>query len=207
MFVDRHVGPDESELKEMLDVVGASSLRALLDETIPEAIAEHELLSLPDPLTEHESLTLLRNIMDKNVSVQSWLGTGYSNSRLPAVIQRCLLENPGWYTQYTPYQAEIAQGRLEALLVFQTMVSELTGFDLANASLLDEATAAAEAMVFCKAHDKQNRPVFFVGSDCHPQNIEVVQGRAEPLGIEVVVEDFKKFDFSKPFGCVAVSGD
>src|SRR5258708_29885216 len=171
-FVRRHIGPDENEVAEMLAQVGFESLDALVDAAVPKNIRLDRALDLPDGLSEKEALAELREISRKNKVVRSFLGAGYSDSITPPVIQRNILENPGWYTAYTPYQAELAQGRLEALVNFQTMVTDLTALDIANASLLDEATAAAEAMALCHAVFP-NRKTFFVADNCHPQTIEV----------------------------------
>ena len=190
-FVRRHLGPSESELAEMLEVLGVDSLAALADEAIPDAIRIErpltELLDVPDGRGEHEVLATLRAVAAKNDVYRSFIGMGYYGCITPPVIQRNILENPGWYTQYTPYQAEIAQGRLEALLNFQTAVADLTGLPLANASLLDEATAAAEAMHVCQAVTRGKRPGFFVADHCHPQTISVVETRAAPMGIALQV--------------------
>src|SRR5256714_11948570 len=195
-FVPRHVGPDERDVAEMLKTLGFSSLDELIDATIPRKIRWREGLDLPKGLTELEVLTYFRALAAKNQVFRSFIGMGYSDCVTPPVIQRNILENPGWYTQYTPYQAEIAQGRLEALLNFQTMVMDLTALDVANASLLDEATAAAEAMTMCHGL-KDRRNVFFVGADCHPQTIDVVRTRAKALGIEVVVGASESFQFNE----------
>ncbi len=188
-FVDRHVGPDRPEQAAMLEALGYDSLDALTDAAVPEAIRRTEPLELPAPRSEVEAIAALRALADRNVVTRSMIGMGYSDTITPAVIRRNVLENPAWYTAYTPYQPEISQGRLEALLDFQTMVADLTGMDLANASLLDEATAAAEAMAMCRRLAPKGGDIFFVDADCHPQTIAVVGGRAEPLGIEVVVGD------------------
>jgi glycine dehydrogenase len=192
-FARRHLGPSETELVEMLKTIGVSSLEALIDETVPASIRSREPLRLPEARSESETLNELRSLALRNQIFRSFLGMGYANCLTPPVIQRNILENPGWYTAYTPYQAEVAQGRLEALLNFQTMVADLTGLPLAGASLLDEATAAAEAMHVCHAAAKPGRSVFFVAQDCHPQTIGVVQTRAEPLGIEVHVGPVAEF--------------
>ena len=189
-FQHRHVGPRAADLDEMLEVVGATSLDGLIDEAIPSQIRLDGPLRLPDPQTEAQFLDDLRGIAARNARARSFIGLGYYGCLTPSVILRNVLENPGWYTPYTPYQAEVAQGRLEALLNFQTMVEDLTGMEVANASLLDEATAAAEAMTMLhRIRDRRpgtaNR--FLVADTCFPQTIEVVQGRAEPLGLEVVV--------------------
>src|SRR5205809_7558530 len=173
-FVPRHVGPDERDVAEMLKTLGFPSLDALIDATVPRKIRLREGLSLPKGLTELEVLTYFRALATKNQVFRSFIGMGYSDCVIPPVIQRNVLENPGWYTAYTPYQAEIAQGRLEALLNFQTMVMELTGMEIANASLLDEGTAAAEAMTMCHGL-KPDKSAFFVSDRCHPQTVEVVR--------------------------------
>src|SRR5689334_6145728 len=186
-FVRRHIGPNVDEIKEMLDAIGADSLEDLVDQTIPESIRMKAPLNLGEPRGETETLNELRAIAAKNKVLRSCIGMGYYDTITPPVIQRNILENPGWYTQYTPYQPEISQGRLEALINFQTMVADLTGLPLANASLLDEATAAAEAMNVCvEAHEKK-RKVFLADAAAHPQTIAVMQTRAEPLGIELRV--------------------
>ncbi len=182
-FCRRHVGPTDGDIADMLGTLGVDSLGALVAETVPETIRLQETLDLPAPLSESRALDELRSKMSGNEVLRSFLGMGYHDCVTPGVILRNMLENPGWYTQYTPYQAEIAQGRLEALLNFQTMVADLTGLPLANASLLDEATAAAEAMTLCRAVAGRGRDGFFVAEDCHPQTIAVVRTRAEPLGI------------------------
>jgi glycine dehydrogenase len=193
-FVRRHLGPDESEVRQMLETVGAGSLEELVDETIPASIRRREPLHLTGlpadrELGEREMLEALRRIAAENRVYRSYLGMGYHGCITPGVIQRNILENPGWYTQYTPYQAEISQGRLEALLNFQTLVADLTGLPIANASLLDEATAAAEAMHLCYAASDGKRDAFFVAEDCHPQTIAVVKTRASAIGVEVQVGD------------------
>jgi glycine dehydrogenase len=170
----------------MLALLGRSSLDDLIDAAVPETIRQQKPLKLPRARTESEALTELRRIAAENKVFRSFIGQGYYDTITPPVIQRNVLENPGWYTQYTPYQAEISQGRLEALLNFQTMVTELTALDIANASLLDEATACAEAMTL-SARLKDGRNIFFVSSTCHPQNIEVILTRGQALGIEVII--------------------
>ena len=201
-FVRRHLGPSEDEIRRMLAAVGADSVETLVRETVPESIrlrGRFSLSWLPDdrPLGERETLDILRGIAAQNRVFRSFLGMGYHGCLVPGVIQRNILENPGWYTQYTPYQAEISQGRLEALLNFQTMVADLTGLPVANASLLDEGTAAAEAMHMCV---DGKRSTFFVAADCHPQTIEVVKTRAEAIGVEVRVGDPGSIDFEDVFG-------
>src|SRR5206468_9371671 len=165
-------------------------LDSLIDDAVPSQIRLTRPLRLPAARSEFEVLAALREIASQNQVFRSYIGMGYYDCITPPVIQRNLFENPGWYTQYTPYQAEISQGRLEALLNFQTMVIDLTGLEVANASLLDEGTAAAEAMTLCHGL-KQDRNVFFVSSECHPQTIEVVKTRASALGIELTVADFQ----------------
>jgi len=197
LFVSRHIGPDSSDIAKMLQALGAPTLDALIDEVIPSAIRARTALALPAAKTEHELLAECRRLAAQNQLFRSYIGLGYSDCITPPVIQRNILENPGWYTQYTPYQAEISQGRLEALLNFQTMIGDLTGLPVANASLLDEGTAAAEAMHMIAAvapsADEAGR-AFWVSSACHPQTIAVVKTRAEPLGIEVVVGDHRVVD-------------
>lgn len=198
-FSVRHIGPNEAEKVEMLRLLGIDTLDELIDRAVPSSIRLKSTLKLPSPQSEYAALAQLRSIASKNKVYRSFIGMGYSDCITPPVIQRNILENPGWYTAYTPYQAEIAQGRLEALLNFQTMVVELTGLEIANASLLDEGTAAAEAMTMsyglCK--DRTAR-AFFVSQDCHPQTIEVIKTRACPLGIEVIVGDHRLFEFETP---------
>lgn len=193
-FVNRHNGPSEQDVRDMLKKINAPSLDALIDETIPKVIRLKKPLHLPDGMSEYEYLAHLRGMAAKNKSYKSYIGLGYYDTVLPPVIQRNVLENPGWYTAYTPYQAEIAQGRLEALLNFQTMVVDLTGMEIANASLLDEATAAAEAMTMLhglRPRDAAEKNGFFVSHECFPQTIELLKTRAKPLGIELVIGDFK----------------
>ncbi|MBE7470177.1 MAG: aminomethyl-transferring glycine dehydrogenase [Anaerolineales bacterium] len=199
-FARRHLGPQGDKISRMLEVTGAASLDELIDQTVPANIRLDRPLRLPDPLSELEARADWRDLAAKNKVYHSFIGMGYYNCLTPPVIQRNILENPGWYTQYTPYQAEIAQGRLEALLNFQTMVCDLTGMEIANASLLDEATAAAEAMTLCRrAQDRKSTAnVFFVSERCHPQTIEVIQTRAEPLGFKVMVGDHEQYDFAEP---------
>src|SRR6202171_6523674 len=193
-FADRHIGPNEDEMREMLRELGFDNLDALIDATVPKNIRLDRQLDLPEAKSETEALAELRAISKKNKVARSFIGAGYSDCITPPVIQRNILENPGWYTAYTPYQAELAQGRLEALLNFQTMITDLTAMEIANASLLDEATAAAEAMTLCHAVTS-DRNTFFVADNCHPQTIEVVRTRAKPLGIEVKIENFSRFKF------------
>src|SRR6202171_1148796 len=193
-FARRHIGPNQQARSAMLVEIGFENLDALIDATVPKNIRLDRPLNLPHAASEWDALAELRGLAEKNVVARSFIGAGYSDTITPPVIQRNILENPGWYTAYTPYQAEVAQGRLEALLNFQTMITDLTALDIANASLLDEATAAAEAMTLCHAA-VGGRKTFFVANNCHPQTIEVVQTRAKPLGIEVVVGDCWQFKF------------
>ena len=193
VFSDRHIGPRAADKAKMLDELGVPSLDVLIAEAVPASIRTQTPLGL-EAMGERALLESARGLASRNRVCRSYIGMGYHGCVTPPVIQRNILENPGWYTQYTPYQAEIAQGRLEALLNFQTMIMDLTGMALANASLLDEATAAAEAMAVCYDAANKKRRRFLVASDCHPQTIDVVKTRAEPIGVEVVVsapEDFE----------------
>ena len=190
-FVERHIGPDQADQTAMLAALGFESMEAMTEAIVPAAILSHERLDTVDAGSEPEVLAELRKIADKNQVFKTHIGMGYYNTHTPTVILRNLLENPAWYTAYTPYQPEISQGRLEALLNFQTMISDLTGMEIANASLLDEATAAAEAMTFAQRVSKSKSKTFFVSQDCFPQTIDVVRTRAEPIGIEVVVGDHR----------------
>ena len=196
-FVRRHIGPTDADITAMLAAVGADSLDDLMAESLPAAIRMQGSLALGEGISEYELMGRLRELASQNRIHRSFIGMGYSDCITPPVIQRNILENPGWYTQYTPYQSEIAQGRLEALLNFQTMVGDLTGFALANASLLDEATAAAEAIAMLRAVQKKNASQrVFVSSACHPQTIGVVKVRAESRGWEVEVGDHREYDFA-----------
>ena len=203
-FVERHVGPSLEDIRVMLGQIGYDSLEYLIDATIPEKLRFRKALALPEAETEFEVLRKLRAISLKNRVAKSYIGLGYHACITPPVIQRHILENAGWYTAYTPYQAEIAQGRLEALVNFQTMVTDLTGLEIANASLLDEGTAAAESMAMCFSLRKRpSARTFFVSNTCHPQTIAVVETRAKPLGIDVVVGDHDSWDFDAPlFGAL-----
>jgi glycine dehydrogenase len=192
-FLSRHLGPVDAERDEMLRTVGFDSLDALVDAAVPAGIRLDQPMDLPPARSEQEALGWLKSIISKNTVMKSFIGQGYHGTFVPPVIQRNILENPGWYTAYTPYQAEIAQGRLEALLNFQTMITDLTGLDVSNASLLDEGTAAAEAMSLALSSKPKGRAIF-VSDRCHPQTIDVVITRAEPLGIEVIVGDWATFD-------------
>lgn len=199
-FVSRHIGPDEAELGSMLEHIGVSSLDELIDSIVPASIRMTGPLNLPEPLSEAGLLGELAKTAKENKVYKSYIGMGYYDCVTPGVIQRNILENPGWYTQYTPYQAEISQGRLEALINFQTMVSDLTGMEIANASLLDEATAAAEAMTMLdRVKDKKSKGKsnsFFVSDKCFPQTIDLLKTRSEPLGIKLIVGDYEEFDFN-----------
>jgi glycine dehydrogenase len=195
-FQQRHIGVSESQLRKMLEIMGISSVDELIDRTVPENIRLSRSLNLAEAQTEYTALAQLKQIASQNQVYRSFIGMGYSNCITPTVILRNILENPGWYTAYTPYQPEIAQGRLEALLNFQTMVIDLTGLEIANASLLDEGTAAAEAMSLSYGVCKNKANAYFVSQDCHPQTIDVLQTRARPLGIEIIIGDHRNFDFS-----------
>jgi glycine dehydrogenase len=186
-FIARHIGIDETDEVHMLGIVGAASRRALVEGIVPRSIARSTPMAIPAPVTEAAALKQLKAIAAKNQVFKNFIGQGYYGTYTPGVILRNILENPAWYTAYTPYQAEISQGRMEALINFQTMVCDLTGMPIANASMLDEATAAAEAMTLAKRSVKSKSNVFLVAGDCHPQTIEVIQTRAKPLGIEVKI--------------------
>ncbi len=204
-FAGRHIGPDENALKAMLNALGARSLDEFIDQTVPQAIRSLSPLRLPAGQGEHELLAQLEGIAAKNQLFKSFIGMGYSGTHTPNVILRNIFQNPGWYTQYTPYQAEISQGRLEALLNFQTMVMDLTGLEVANASLLDEGTAAAEAMTLAlHVKGEAEGGAFFVSESCHPQTIDVVRTRAQALGVAVVVGDHRSVDLDakKIFGAL-----
>ncbi|MCW9679909.1 aminomethyl-transferring glycine dehydrogenase [Dolichospermum planctonicum UHCC 0167] len=202
-FTQRHIGPNLDDIQQMLDTLGISNLDDLIDKTVPQAIRFQQELKLPPAQSEYTALAKLKQIADKNQVYRSFIGMGYYDCITPAVIQRNILENPGWYTAYTPYQPEIAQGRLEALLNFQTMIIDLTGLEIANASLLDEATAAAEAMSMSYGVCKNKSHNYFVSHECHPQTIDVLQTRAKPLGINIIIGDHQTFDFTETiFGAV-----
>src|SRR6185503_8555596 len=202
-FVARHIGPRPEDLGLMLQTCGVKSLDALVDTAVPAQIRYCKPLNLPPSRSEHGLLAELRKTASQNQVFRSFIGMGYYECITPGVIQRNILENSGWYTQYTPYQAEIAQGRLEALLNFQTMIIDLTGMEIANASLLDEGTAAAEAMAMCW-HAKGGAGAIFVSNACHPQTIHVVQTRAKALGIKVIVGSHTAFDFAEAVFAVLV---
>ncbi|MFC3614298.1 aminomethyl-transferring glycine dehydrogenase [Lutimaribacter marinistellae] len=198
----RHIGPSPAEMDEMLSTVGAADLDTLIDETVPKSIRQAEKLDFGKPKSEQELLFHMARVAKKNKVLTSLIGMGYHGTVTPPAIQRNILENPAWYTAYTPYQPEISQGRLEALLNFQTMVSDLTGLEIANASLLDEATACAEAMTMAQRVAKSKARAFFVDENCHPQNIAVMQTRAAPLGIEVIVGAPDALEADKVFGAI-----
>jgi glycine dehydrogenase len=198
-FVDRHVGPGKEEVEKMLKVIGVNSLEELIEKTIPSSIRLKDKIKLSPAFSEYELLNHLKEVANENQIFKSYIGMGYYPTITPGVIRRNILENPGWYTQYTPYQAEISQGRLEALLNFQTMIIDLTGMPVANASLLDEATAAAEAMIMlfsARKSNKKNSNVFFVDEDVFPQTIDVLKTRSEPLGIKLLIGDHKRIQLT-----------
>src|SRR5689334_9859712 len=186
-FVARHIGIEPADETRMLSEIGAASRRALIESIVPRAIARALPMDLPEPLSEAQALDELRSIASRNQVLKSFIGQGYHGTHTPGVILRNILENPAWYTAYTPYQAEISQGRMEALVNFQTMVCELTGMAIAGASMLDEATSAAEAMTLALRVGKSKSTTFFVADDVLPQTLEVVRTRATPLGLTVVV--------------------
>ena len=203
-FADRHIGPRRNDVKEMLSLVKASSIKQLINETIPAKIHLGREMNLPDALSESRFIEHMKGVAQKNKNYRSYIGMGYFNTILPGVIQRNVLENPGWYTAYSPYQAEIAQGRLEALLNYQTMVSELTGMEIANASLLDEGTAAAEAMILLYNNRSRKQKAdkianFFVSELCFPQTIEILKTRAVPLGVKLVIANHDEVEIDEQF--------
>jgi len=202
-FAERHIGPNSDDVSKMLKILGFDNLEQLIDKAVPQTIRMTGNLKLPQAQSEYAALASLKEIADKNQVFRSFIGMGYYDCITPGVIQRNILENPGWYTAYTPYQPEIAQGRLEALLNFQTLITDLTALEIANASLLDEATAAAEAMSMSYGVCKNKANTFFVSQECHPQTIAVLETRAEPLGIKIIVGNHESFDFSVPiFGAI-----
>jgi len=207
-FSSRHIGPRGKDIDEMLAVCGAASLDQLIEETIPSKIRLNKELDLDEALTEYEYLGHIKALASKNKLYKSYIGLGYNNTITPSVIKRNILENPGWYTAYTPYQAEISQGRLEALLNYQTMVLDLTGMELANSSLLDEGTAAAEGMILAfnsrsRATKKAGANRFFVSDQCFPQTIDILKTRSNPLGIELIIGDYNSFEFNENvFGAI-----
>src|SRR5476651_2397994 len=203
-FENRHIAPDAKATAEMLKSLGVNSLDQLIEQTVPAKIRLAKPLNLPAAKSEFDYLNTLKQTASKNKVFKSYIGQGYYDVIVPGVIQRNILENPGWYTQYTPYQAEIAQGRLQALLNFQTMVIDLTGMEIANASLLDEGTAAAEAMFMQYSLRKnQSANVFFVSEEVFPQTIDILKTRAQPYGIELLIGDHHTIEFNeKMFGAI-----
>ena len=201
-FSRRHIGPNNNDIDKMLSYLGFDSIEALISATIPDDIQFNEVLGIGKALSEYDFLNTIKKIGEKNLAVKTYIGTGYYGTITPPVILRNILENPGWYTAYTPYQAEISQGRLEALLNFQTMVTDMTGLEISNASLLDEATAAAEAMVLMYK-SLRGRNTFLVSDQCHPQTIDVLKTRSNPIGIDLKVIPTEKFKFTEQtFGCL-----
>ncbi|KPB01542.1 aminomethyl-transferring glycine dehydrogenase [Ahrensia marina] len=198
----RHIGPSPAEIADMLKVIGVKSLDDLINQTVPDSIRQKEPLDFGKPLSERDLLWHMREVANKNEVFTSMIGQGYYGTVTPPAIQRNILENPAWYTAYTPYQPEISQGRLEALLNFQTMICDLTGLDVANASLLDEGTAAAEAMTMAQRVSKSKAKQFFIDENCHAQNINVMKTRAEPLGIEIIVGPVEQLDPAAVFGAI-----
>src|SRR5664279_42800 len=203
-FVNRHIGPRDYELPQMLQVIGVNSLDDLIEKTLPRSIMLEKPLRLPEAMSEFEYLNHIKSLGQKNKMFRSFIGQGYYGVDLLSVIVRNVLENPSWYTSYTPYQAEISQGRLEALLNFQSMIIELTGMEIANASLLDESTAAAEAMIMMfnarsRASVKAGANKFFVDDDIFPQTLDVIKTRSKPLGIELVTGKYTAISFSESF--------
>ena len=186
-FIKRHIGPSKKDEKNMLEELGYQSLNELIQQTVPEKILFKGELNIGEPNSEYEALRKLKAISKKNQIYSNFIGMGYYGTYTPNVIIRNILENPGWYTSYTPYQPEVAQGRLEMLLNFQQMIIDFTGMDIANASLLDEGTAAAEAMGLSHRLNKKDSNIVFISEDCHPQTIEVIKTRAEPLGLNVLI--------------------
>ena len=204
----RHIGPSPSEITEMLDLVGYTSLNDFIDDTIPKNIRQKKPLNFGKAKSERELLFHMGKTAKKNKVLTSLIGQGYHGTITPPAIQRNILENPAWYTAYTPYQPEISQGRLEALLNFQTMIIDLTGLEIANASLLDEATACAEAMTMAQRIAKSKKLSFFIDENCHPQNIEVMKTRAAPLKINLIIGDPDQMVAEDIFGaCLLYTSD
>jgi glycine dehydrogenase len=205
-FLDRHIGPNQAEIDAMLSTIGCDSVEQVVARTVPESILFGNRMELEEGLSERDCLALAKKLAGQNQLFSNFIGQGYYGTLMPTVIQRNILENPGWYTAYTPYQAEISQGRLEMLLTFQQMIMDLTGMDISNASLLDEPTAAAEAMMMAKRANKKNKSNrFLVDSNTHPQTITILQTRAKPIGIELVIEDIQNNDFSDCFAVLMQS--
>jgi glycine dehydrogenase len=202
-FIPRHIGPSDAEIGEMLKILGAASLEEFIDRAVPKKIRSRRPLELPPVKSERAALSYLRGMAERNEVFTSMIGMGYYGTITPKVILRNVLENPGWYTAYTPYQAEVSQGRLEALLNFQQMTVDLTGLELANASLLDEATAAAEAMAMARRIAKSSAGKFFVDRDTHPQTVGVLETRARGFGIDIVIGDpIKDLKAPEVFGAI-----
>ena len=201
-FIQRHIGPDANEQKEMLEFVGASSLADMTAQTVPTAILREPFLSVGEPMTERDALAKLKAIAKKNQVFTSYIGAGYYDTLVPNVIVRNVLENPGWYTAYTPYQPEIAQGRLEAILNFQQLTIDLTGLEMASASLLDEATAAAEAMAVEQRVSKSKSTAFYVADNVFPQTVEVVKARAEMFGFDIIMGPWQEAGSHDVFGAL-----
>ena len=199
-FIKRHIGPSDADQQKMLNELGFDSLDDLISKTVPEKILLKEDLGIGEPNSEYEALRKLKVISKQNRIYSNFIGMGYYGTYTPYVILRNILENPGWYTAYTPYQPEVAQGRLEMLLNFQQMITDFTGLDIANASLLDEGTAAAEAVGLSYRICKNDSNIVFVSKDCHPQTIDVIKTRAEPLGLTVVVGD-EAYDIKEDIVC------
>ena len=205
-FLDRHIGPNQAEIDAMLSTIGCDSVEQVVARTVPESILFGNRMEVEEGLSERDSLELAKKLAGQNQLFSNFIGQGYYGTLMPTVIQRNILENPGWYTAYTPYQAEISQGRLEMLLTFQQMIMDLTGMDISNASLLDEPTAAAEAMMMAKRANKKNKSNrFLVDSNTHPQTITILQTRAKPIGIQLIVEDIQNSDFSDCFAVLMQS--
>ena len=192
-FISRHIGPSKKDQEKMLDYIGSESLDQLIQNTVPKNILLKDELKIGDSLSESEALKKLKNISQKNQTFRNFIGMGYYNCFTPHVVLRNILENPGWYTSYTPYQPEVAQGRLEMLLNFQQMIIDFTGMDIANASLLDESTAAAEAVGMAQRVNKNNSKKVFVSENCNPQTLDLIKTRVEPFGLELVVGNTKEF--------------
>ena len=196
-FLSRHLGPQDKDIESMLDYLEFDSLHDLVQSVVPNNVLSKYQSKIPQALSENQTLSQLDKYAKKNNVFKSLIGMGYYDTITPSVIRRNILENPGWYTHYTPYQAEISQGRLEALLNFQTMISDLTGLPLANASLLDEGTAAAEAMLmFFNVTQDPNKNIFLVSDKCHPQTIDILQTRSKPIGIHLAITDYVNFNFN-----------
>ncbi len=191
-FIRRHIGPSEDDMVKMLKMVGANSLDDLIKKTVPDDILLEDKLKIGDPVSEHESMKQVKVISEKNKLYKNYIGMGYYNTYMPNVVLRNIYCNPGWYTAYTPYQPEVAQGRLEMLLNFQQMVLDFTGMDIANASLLDESTATAEAVGLSRRLDKYNSNKVFISKDCNPQTIDVIKTRTQVFGLKLIIGDQDK---------------